>query len=188
MPAYHVRGHCFYIMMKRRQILFFGMMALTFALLAVSCKSDEQMIEKNALAYLDAMGNYRISEAENFATTETINHTLHFIENTIMPNLDSSFIKLNTPATIEINQITIIDDSTAEVAYTKTTPIQKQEGKLDMVKENQEWKAKVIIAIPQFMNVNATIDSTKGKELDAKFKGKLRTAPPDTTRRSRILN
>ena len=63
--------------------MFFGMMALTFALLAVSCKSDEQMIEKNALAYLDAMGNYRISEAENFATTETINHTLHFIENTI---------------------------------------------------------------------------------------------------------
>ena len=75
-----------------------------------ACKSDERMIEKNAMGYLMAMGNYRIAEAENYATTETINHTLHFIENTIMPNLDSSYIVQNTPATIEIKEIRIIDD------------------------------------------------------------------------------
>lgn len=157
---------------------------LSIAMLMTSCKSDEQMIEQNAMGYLEAMGNYRIADAEQYATTETINHTLHFIENTIMPNLDSSYLLKNTPATIEINDIQIIDDTTAEVRYTKTTPIQVQEGKLAMVKENQEWKAQVIINIPKFMNVNMSIDSVQGKELDAKYKGKLKVAPPDSSRPS----
>lgn len=154
---------------------------LSIALLMVSCKSDEQMIEQNALGYLEAMGNYRITEAEQYATTETINNTLHFIEQTIMPNLDSTYLRKNTPATIEINDIHIISDSTAEVSYTKTTPIQVQEGKLAMVKENQEWKARVIIHIPKFLNANTSIDSVKGKELDEKYKGKLKAAPADST-------
>lgn len=154
---------------------------LSIALLMVSCKSDEQMIEQNALGYLEAMGNYRITEAEQYATTETINHTLHFIEQTIMPNLDSTYLRKNTPATIEINDIHITSDSTAEVSYTKTTPIQVQEGKLAMVKENQEWKARVIINIPKFMNATTSIDSVKGKELDEKYKGKLKAAPADST-------
>lgn len=153
---------------------------LLVTLLMVSCKSDEQMIEQNALGYLEAMGNYRITEAEQYATTETINNTLHFIERTIMPNLDSTYLLKNTPATIEINDVHIISDSTAEVSYTKTTPIQVQEGKLAMVKENQEWKARVIINIPQFMNVNTSIDSMKAEELDAKYKGKLKAAPSDS--------
>lgn len=174
--------------MKKKQILIIGGLALAIAFLAMSCKGDEQMIEKNAYAYLDAMGNYRISEAENYATTETINNTLHFIEETIMPNLDQNYVRQNTPATIEINQVTIIDDSTAEVAYTKTTPIQVQEGKLAMVKENQEWKAKVIMNIPQFMKASMTTDSLRAKEMDAKYKGKLKPVSPDSMKRPRFGN
>ena len=106
--------------MKRRQILTLSAITSIIALLSVSCKGDEKMIETNAYGYLYAMSNYHISEAKNFATTETVNNTLHFVEETIIPNLDPNFVKQNTPATIEINQVTIIDDSTAEVAYTST--------------------------------------------------------------------
>lgn len=138
------------------------------------------------MGYLEAMGNYQITEAENYATTETINNTLHFIEQSIMPNLDSSYIVKNTPASFEINDIRLIDDSTAEVLYTKTTPIQVLEGKLTMVKENQEWKAKVIINIPQFMNASMTIDSVRAKEMEDKYKGKLKVGQSDSVPRSKF--
>lgn len=138
------------------------------------------------MGYLEAMGNYQITEAENYATTETINNTLHFIEQSIMPNLDSSYIVKNTPASFEINDIRLIDDSTAEVLYTKTTPIQVLEGKLTMVKENQEWKAKVIINIPQFMNASMTIDSVRAKEMEDKYKGKLKAGQSDSVPRSKF--
>ena len=162
----------------KKHILTLGAIASIIALLSVSCKSDEKMIEKNAYGYLYAMSNYRISEAKNYATTETVNHTLHFVEETIIPNLDPNVIKENTPAAIEINEVTIIDDSTAEVAYTSTTPKEVKSGKLDMVKENQEWKAKVIINIPKFMTIKA--DTLSGKEMDAKYKGKLKPGPADS--------
>lgn len=188
MPTYYVRGHCFYKTMTMSKIFKGVALLLSFVIMMASCKSDERMIEKNAMGYLMAMGNYRIAEAEAYATNNTINNTLHFIENTIMPNLDSSYLAKNTPATIVINDISIINDTAAEVSYTKTTPIQVQEGKLNMVKENQEWKAEVLINIPQFMNVTTTTDSMKGKEMDARFKGKLKPVAPDTTRRSRFEN
>ena len=164
--------------MKRRQILTLSAITSIIALLSVSYKGDEKMIETNAYGYLYAMSNYHISEAKNFATTETVNNTLHFVEETIIPNLDPNFVKQNTPATIEINQVTIIDDSTAEVAYTSTTPKEVKEGKLEMVKENQEWKAKVIINIPKFMTIKS--DTLSGKEMDAKYKGKLKPVTADS--------
>ncbi len=157
-----------------------GTITLMVALLLVSCKGDERIIEKNAYGYLYAMSNYRISEAKQYATTETVNHTLHFVEETIIPNLDPNFVKQNTPATIEINQVTIIDDSTAEVAYTSTTPKEVKEGKLEMVKENQEWKAQVIITIPKFLNIKT--DTLSAEEMDAKYKGKLKSVSADSVK------
>ena len=108
-------------------------------LLWVSCKSEKSLIEQSAMGYLTAMGNYRISEAEAYATEETIENTLHAIEKYIMPNLDPNVVKENTPATIKITDVTIVGDTTAEVTYVKTTPAQVQEGKLDMVKRNKVW-------------------------------------------------
>lgn len=118
---------------------------LAMPLLWMSCKSEKSLIEQSAMGYLTAMGNYRISEAEAYATEETIENTLHAIEKYIMPNLDPNVVKENTPATIKITDVTIVGDTTAEVTYVKTTPAQVQEGKLDMVKRNKEWKAQVFI-------------------------------------------
>ena len=53
---------------------------LAMPLLWVSCKSEKSLIEQSAMGYLTAMGNYRISEAEAYATEETIENTLHYAE------------------------------------------------------------------------------------------------------------
>lgn len=143
---------------------------LIVSLIFVGCNSEKNLIEKSAQGYLDAMGNYRITEAEAFATEETIENTLHQIEKYIMPNLDSTFMQKNTPATIVINDVKILNDTSAEVAYTKTTPIQVQEGKLDMRKRGKEWKALVKITIPEALKMEKKVDS---KSLEEKYKGKL---------------
>lgn len=139
------------------------------------CKSEQTLIKDAAMGYLTAMGNYQIKEAEAFATEETIENTLHFIEESIMPNLDKNYLKQNTPATIEIQEINQLSDTTAEVKYVKTTPIQVQNGKLDMVKRNKEWKAQVMIKIPAVFNMTKEVDS---KALEEKFKGKLKVSKP----------
>ena len=135
------------------------------------------------MGYLTAMGNYQIKEAEAYASEETIEKTLHVIEEVIMPNLDPNYVKQNTPATIEIKEVNQLSDTTAEVKYVKTTPIQVQEGSLDMVKRNQEWKALVIMQLPDAMKIK----QADSKALDEKYKGKLAPgkpgqAPPTTNK------
>ena len=153
-----------------KNIAFFFSVFVLSSLL-VSCKSEKSLIEQSAMGYLTAMGNYNISEAEPYATEETVENTLHAIEKYIMPNLDPNVIKQNTPATIEITDVQIKNDTTAEVSYKKTTPLQVQEGKLDMVKRDKEWKAQVSIQIPDALKIEYKADS---KALDEKFKGKLK--------------
>ena len=121
------------------------------------------------------MGNYQIKEAEAYASEETIEKTLHVIEESIMPNLDPNYVKQNTPASIEIKEVNQLTDTTAEVKYVKTTPIQVQEGSLDMVKRNKEWKAQVIIQLPEAIKMQQKVDA---KTLDEKYKGKLTPGKP----------
>lgn len=151
---------------------------ISFALatmLFFGCKSEQTLIENAAMGYLTAMGNYQIKEAEPYAAEETIEKTLHVIEEVIMPNLDPNYVKQNTPASIEIKEVNQKSDTTAEVKYVKTTPIQVQEGSLDMVKRNKEWKALVIMQLPEAMKIQKQADS---KTLDEKFKGKLTPGKP----------
>ena len=151
-------------------------MAFAFiSALFCGCKSELTLIENAAMGYLTAMGNYQIKEAEAFASEETIEKTLHVIEEVIMPNLDPNYVKQNTPASIEIKEVNQLSDTTAEVKYVKTTPIQVQEGSLDMVKRNKEWKAQVLIQLPEAMKIQQQVDS---KALDEKFKGKLTPGKP----------
>lgn len=153
----------------------FILILLTISALFAGCNSEKRMIEQSAMGYLTAMGNYRISEAEPYATEETIENTLHAIEQYIMPNLDSNVVKSNTPATIEITNITITDDTLAEVSYVKTTPITAQEGKLNMVKRGNDWKAQVSIVIPEALKMQYNVDA---KSLEEKYRGKLKTLKP----------
>lgn len=146
------------------------------SLLLTGCNSERSLVEQSAMGYLTAMGNYRISEAEAYATEETIENTLHAIEKYIMPNLEPNVIKENTPATIEITGVTFVDDTTAEVSYVKTTPMQVQEGKLDMIKRGKDWKAQVSIQVPDVFKITEEVDA---KALDEKYRGKLRVKEED---------
>ena len=142
-----------------------------------SCGSNPQKeIEKNAYGYLDAMGNYRIDDARPYASTLTCERTLDILQKHIMPKTDTNYILSNTPATIDILSVEVLSDTTAVVSYSKTTPLQVQSGKLDMVKENGRWCAEVIIALPPIMTMDSTaiqkdisarLDSLKGKTFRA---------------------
>ena len=157
--------------MKRELFLVISVMVLA------SCGSNPQKeIEKNAYGYLDAMGNYRIDDARPYASTPTCERTLDFFQNYIMPKTDTNYIVSNTPATIDILAVELLSDTTAVVSYSKTTPLQVQSGKLDMVLEDGRWCAEVIISLPPIMtmdstqmenNLSARLDSLKGKPLRA---------------------
>ena len=120
-----------------------------------SCgRNEERAIREVAYNYLDAMGNYRIAEAEPYASQQTIDVTLRFFENTVMPNVDSNAIAANMPAKITLHEVTIHTDSSATVSYHKSTPIKEEEGTLEMKKEKGEWKAHVVIVVPAMINYN----------------------------------
>lgn len=126
--------------------------AATALFMLSACQSEQQAVEAAAYGYLDAMGNYRIKDAEEFASPITIETTLHVIEESIMPATDTNYIKSNTPATIEITDVTLNSDTTATVKYKKTTPIKVQEGELKLVKLNDKWLAEVRIKVPDLFN------------------------------------
>jgi len=123
-------------------------------LLFWACNNDARQIERVAYGYLDAMGNYRIEQAEPYAAPETIEGTLHFIEKNIMAEAaDSSselahYIKSNTPATITINKVEILNDSVATANFTKTTPLLTHSKDITLVKRNGEWKVYQVLQIP----------------------------------------
>lgn len=58
------------------------------------------------------------------------------------------YIRRNTPAEITITGVDIIDDTTAIVSFHKSTPIQEQDGTLDMHKRGNRWLAHVLINLP----------------------------------------
>ena len=151
--------------------------SISVLLLAVSCGNNAQKdIEKTAYGYLYAMGNYRIDDARPYASTPTCERTLDVLQNYILPRTDTNYIISNTPATIDILGVELLSDTTAVVSYSKTTPLQVQSGKLDMVKENGRWCAEVIITLPPIMTIDSTqvqnqrssrLDSLKGKTFRA---------------------
>ena len=142
-------------------------------LLMAGCNTDEKKIETVAYSYLDAMGNYKIDDARPYASAETCEKTLDVLLHHIMPKVDTGFIVSNTPATIEVLKVSKTSDSTATVDYKKTTPIQVQNGTLDMVKEAGEWKANVIIALSPMFTQDMSDSTALLKRYDS-MKGKLK--------------
>lgn len=139
---------------------------LSLLVLTASCKSDDKAIRHVAQGYLEAMGNYQIEAAEPFATEETKQNTLRFIEENIMPITDTSYINSNRPATITLGEISYTSDTTATIAFHKSTPIKEDDGTLDLVKRNNQWQAQVIINVPSILRpVEPISDSTMKKKI-----------------------
>ena len=121
--------------------------ACLFFLLS-ACSTDKKEIETNALGYLNATGNYLIDEAMPYATKETQENALTFLRDKLIPMTPQEYIQSNTPATIVIDNIEIVND-TAHVKYTKTTPIQTLENEIMMVQEDGHWLVYVPFQIPE---------------------------------------
>lgn len=113
---------------------------LATVLLLTACASDEEKIEKVAYKYSYAMANYDVDGAEKYATPETVETTLNTARG-LLTIVDTNYIKSDTPATIEITNIQIVDDTSAVVTYHKTTPIKDFSATLDVRKRHGRWLA-----------------------------------------------
>lgn len=113
---------------------------LATVLLLTACASDEEKIEKVAYKYSYAMANYDVDGAEKYATPETVETTLNTARG-LLTIVDTNYIKSDTPASIEITNIQIVDDTSAVVTYHKTTPIKDFSSTLDVRKRHGRWLA-----------------------------------------------
>lgn len=108
-------------------------------------------VKKAAYGYLMAMANYKVDEAIPYCTIETQNGVLVKSRNMVeqMNRSDSSYIKKDTPAKIEILSVEMINDTTAIAHYHKTTPFPKDmNGQVDLVKRNGQWLVHIVTAEP----------------------------------------
>ena len=125
------------------------MKKIALAIMAVSvftccgCKQDQKMVMEAAYQYSYAMANYDIDGAAKYATEETKNTTLKTAKS-LVQRVDSSYIKSDTPATIEIINVKIENDSMAVATYHKITPLKDFSGLVNMRKRNGQWYAHVI--------------------------------------------
>lgn len=137
-------GILFIFSIMIRNITFILLSLLTLA----ACSTESSKIKQAALQYSTAMGNYDFDEARKFATEQTCNITIDFYQHIALPNLDTAYIRANTPATITITKVEQTSDTTATAYFHKTTPSSSADGDLNLVKRQGEWKADVVIAIP----------------------------------------
>ena len=139
---------------------------LVITLLA-ACAGGEGQLREYAQGYLDAWGNYRPAEARPYASVETCEKTLAFYE-ALMNYTDSSVFKNNIPATITLGEIDYSNDTSATVAFHKSTPITEQDGTLHMVKRGRKWLAHEVIGFPTVPNSGAPeeqpIQKSQGQE------------------------
>jgi len=138
--------------MKKTFILLCGL------LLLAACNSDNKEISTVAQGYLDAMGNYKPSEARPYSTQQTCDVTLSFFEK-VMAQTDPAVYANNMPATITLGEI-VIEDTLAEVTFHKSTPSTEQDGTLHCVKRDGKWLVNEVIVIPGL--VQAAVDTTIG--------------------------
>lgn len=122
----------------------FGILIL-LSLVFVSCNQEKREIKHVAQAYLDALANYKVEEAKPYATSETCNTTL-LVAAQLVTMVDTAYIISDTPATIDIQEVVIENDSMAVVKYVKNTPIKHDmQGSLHLVKRDQKWEAHDLI-------------------------------------------
>ena len=121
---------------------FFLILVVAFLFMCCGCKSDRNLAETAAYNYSFAMANYQLDEAAKYATVETQNTVIARAEQ-LLQKVDSSYIKSDTPATIEITDLNFTSDTTAVAIYHKTTPLKNFSGELELRKRDGQWYAHV---------------------------------------------
>lgn len=117
-------------------------------LLLSACSSQEKQIEKVAYAYNYALATYNIEAAMPYATQETQESTLQMAKK-IIAMVDSNYLKADSPATIEITNIKMVNDSLAIATYHKTTPLKDMELTTELRRRNGKWLAHEVLPQPK---------------------------------------
>ncbi len=104
----------------------------------MACRSEGRKAERVAYLYSEAMANYRIDNAEPYVTEETL-PTLDFLRR-LVKEVPPEYIERDTPATIEITQVSFTSDTTAWAHYHKTTPNKDFRDSIPMVRREGKWR------------------------------------------------
>lgn len=108
--------------------------------LMAACESNNEKAAKQvALNYASAMANYNIDKAESYITPES-KETIHRAR-VILKAVGPDYVKQDTPATVEITSIDIVDDTIAKAVYHKTTPLKDFSDTLELRRRNSIWYA-----------------------------------------------
>lgn len=135
---------------------------LLLFILCSACKTEKNKIMDIAYKYSFAMANYQIDEAEPYATIETQSTTLKKAR-ILIEAIDEEYIKSDTPASIVITNVTIVDDTSAFAIYHKVTPIKDFSDTLDLRKRDGQWKAHAPIPIVSSSKSKIPIQTKNGK-------------------------
>ena len=126
----------------------FPLLLIAAVTLTTGCKSDEEKINDVAYKYSFAMANYDVATAEKYATHETKTTTL-VVARQLIERVGNKYIQSDTPATITIEDINILNDTSAIATYHKTTPIKDFRGPLELRKRNHRWLAHATIPVQE---------------------------------------
>lgn len=126
----------------KSKVLFFLIISIAFT--SASCQqkpvSDKKLVKSVAYEYEQALGNYDIKTAYDYATDETRKQTLVIAES-LMKSVSRKNIEANMPAKIKISKVKILNDTTATANWHKKTPIKECSGTLELRKRNGKWLA-----------------------------------------------
>lgn len=133
------------------------LMLVAVVVLSCCCQHERKLVEQAAYDYSFAMANYKVDEAEKYATDETKKTTLVMAKG-IVQKVDPNYIKSDTPATIDIIDVRMVNDTCAVATYHKITPLKDFSDTLELRKRDGKWQAHVI---PPMREVPVqTMDST----------------------------
>lgn len=121
---------------------------LATVLVLFACDNTEGEIKEAAYCYSYAMANYDIDGAEPYADEETRQTTLT-TGRLLLQSVDKSYIGRDTPATITIEDIAMLNDTAAVVNYHKVTPIKDFRDTLEVRKYGQRWLVHTPIKVIQ---------------------------------------
>ena len=127
--------------MKRTHLALAALALAVFAACSSAPRLDaaeEAEVRAAAQGYLDAMGNYRISDAAPFATQQTRDVTIPAM-NYVLAHSDTAYVNSNRPAEITILSVRRVDDTTSRAFYHKHTPIKDVDDSVTLHLEEGHW-------------------------------------------------
>ncbi|MBQ0015660.1 MAG: hypothetical protein KBT04_01585 [Bacteroidales bacterium] len=119
----------------------------------------EAAVRRVAQGYLDAVSNYKISEAKPYVTPEMCEHTL-YMDSILVSLMTDSAISAAIPAKVVIEKVVFDNDTVATVHFHKTSPNSDDHATLPMLCRDGKWWVHQIVNFPPILE--ALVKGTQG--------------------------